>query len=678
MPTNSFQNWIVSRDDDDIVWLKIDVSKSSTNVLSAEVFTELQQILTELVENTPAGVAIISNKPRGFIAGADVKEFTQITEKQQALEKIRFGQSVIDLLDQLPCPTISVINGFCLGGGLELSLACDYRIALDDPGTRLSLPEIRLGIHPGYGGTVRILRYVNPLVAMDLMLTGRSLDPRGAKKIGLIDHAIPHRHLKNTARKILLSKPAKRKAPKLAKLLNSNLIRPIVAMQMRKQVSKKAHPDHYPAPYALIDHWSKHYGNEKKMLQHEAHSVAELSITDTAKNLVRVFLLQNELKNLADSKQSPVKHVHIIGAGVMGGDIATWCVTQGLNITLQDLKEESLAKAKARAYKYFKRRLKDRILIKDAIDRFVLDAQGYGLSKADVIIEAIFENKKVKRDLYVAIEPKIKKHALIATNTSSIEIEELCDAISDPTRLVGLHFFNPVTKMPLVEIVTGAQTNPEISQRAINFARQIGKLPLPTKSSPGFLVNRILTPYMVEAGLLKEAGAPIAAIDRAATKFGMPMGPVELADTVGLDVGLYVAELLGNAYGFDVPESFKALVESGNLGKKSGKGFYTWKNGKKVTSKIKAPSDNIEAIQDRLMLRFLNAAIACHREKVVENKDLLDAGVIFGTGFAPFRGGPIQYIESTGAASLLETLNSLHKQYGDRFTPDAGWQEFMP
>ena len=398
MPTNSFQNWIVSRDDDDIVWLKIDVSKSSTNVLSAEVFTELQQILTELVENTPAGVAIISNKPRGFIAGADVKEFTQITEKQQALEKIRFGQSVIDLLDQLPCPTISVINGFCLGGGLELSLACDYRIALDDPGTRLSLPEIRLGIHPGYGGTVRILRYVNPLVAMDLMLTGRSLDPRGAKKIGLIDHAIPHRHLKNTARKILLSKPAKRKAPKLAKLLNSNLIRPIVAMQMRKQVSKKAHPDHYPAPYALIDHWSKHYGNEKKMLQHEAHSVAELSITDTAKNLVRVFLLQNELKNLADSKQSPVKHVHIIGAGVMGGDIATWCVTQGLNITLQDLKEESLAKAKARAFKYFKRRLKDLILIKDAIDRFVLDAQGYGLSKADVIIEAIFENKKVKRD----------------------------------------------------------------------------------------------------------------------------------------------------------------------------------------------------------------------------------------------------------------------------------------
>lgn len=676
MPASTYQNWIVEHESDKIIWLRIDVRDSHTNVLSAEVFTELQQILTELAKDVPAGIAIISNKSKGFIAGADVKEFTQIANKQQALEKIRFGQSVIDQLDQLPCPTIAVINGFCLGGGLELSLACDYRIALDDPSTRLSLPEVKLGIHPGYGGTVRILRYVNPLVAMDLMLSGRSLDPRRATKIGLIDHAVPLRHLENAARKILLSKPAKRKAPKLAKLLNSDLARPIVAMQMRKQLSKKAQPEHYPAPYALINHWSKHYGNEQEMLRHEAHSVAELSTTNTAKNLVRVFLLQNELKGLADDKQSPVKHVHVIGAGVMGGDIATWCVTQGLDITLQDLKAESLAKAKARAYQYFKKRLNDRLLIKNAMDRFVLDAQGNGLHKADVIIEAIFENKNVKRDLYASIEPKIKKNALLTTNTSSIEIEELCDAVSDPSRLVGLHFFNPVTKMPLVEIVNGAQTDPEISQCAINFAKQIGKLPLPTKSTPGFLVNRILTPYMVEAGLLKEAGISIIEIDRAATKFGMPMGPVELADTVGLDVGLHVAELLGTAYGFKVPESFRAMVESGDLGKKSGKGFYSWKNGKKVASKSNASSSNDETIQNRLILRFLNEAVACNREKVVESKDLLDAGVIFGTGFAPFHGGPIHYIEATGAAKLLEALNSLNKQFGDRFKPDPGWQEF--
>ena len=676
MSTTTYQNWIVEHASDKIIWLRIDARDRSTNVLSAEVFTELQQILTELTKDVPAGIAIISNKSKGFIAGADVKEFTQIANKQQALEKIRFGQSVIDQLDQLPCPTIAVINGFCLGGGLELSLACDYRIALDDPSTRLSLPEVKLGIHPGYGGTVRILRYVNPLVAMDLMLTGRSVDPRRATKIGLIDHAVPQRHLENAARKILLSKPPKRKTPTLVNLLNSNLARPIIAMLMRKQVSKKAQPEHYPAPYSLINHWSKHYGNEQEMLRHEAHSVAELRATNTAKNLVRVFLLQNDLKNLADNKQSPVKHVHVIGAGTMGGDIATWCVTQGLDITLQDLNVESLAKAKARAYQYFKKRLKDRLLIKDAMDRFVLDAQGNGLHKADVIIEAIFENKNVKRDLYASIEPKIRKYALLATNTSSIEIDELCDAVSDPSRLVGLHFFNPVTKMPLVEIVNGAQTDPEISQRAINFAKQIGKLPLPTKSSPGFLVNRILTPYMLEAGLLKEAGTSIIEIDRAATKFGMPMGPVELADTVGLDVGLHVAELLGTAYGFNVPESFRTMVESGDLGKKSGKGFYSWKNGKKVAPKFKASFSNDETIQNRLILRFLNEAVACNREKVVDSTDLLDAGVIFGTGFAPFHGGPIHYIEATGAAKLLEALNSLNKQFGDRFKPDPGWQDF--
>jgi len=360
----------------------------------------------------------------------------------------------------------------------------------------------------------------------------------------------------------------------------------------------------------------------------------------------------------------------------MGGDIATWCVSQGLQVTLQDLKAESLASAKQRAYGYFKKRLKKPLLIKNTMDRFNLDIHGYGLHKADIVIEAIFENKEVKRELYASIEPKLKKDALIVTNTSSIEIEQLCDAITDPTRLVGLHFFKPVAKMPLIEIVNGAQTDPAISQRAINFAKQIGKLPLPTKSSPGFLVNRILTPYMVEAGLLHETGSSIANIDSAAKKFGMPMGPVELADTVGLDVGLHVAKLLSAAYDYDIPDSFESMVEAGNLGKKTGQGFYTWKKGKKVASKAKSLSEKENKyIENRLILRFLNEAVACYREEVVANKDHLDAGVIFGTGFAPFRGGPINYIESSGAASLLNTLQTLHNQHGKRFTPDPQWQE---
>ena len=676
MSGENYKHWTVEKKDNGIVCLGMDVEGSSANVLSATVLAELYQILTKLSRSPPVGIAITSNKEKGFIAGADVKEFTQISNQQEALELVQYGQTVFKLLDKMPCSTIAVINGFCMGGGLELALACDYRIALEDPKTRLSLPEVRLGIHPGYGGTVRILRYVNPLIAMDLILTGRSVSTSYAKKIGLIDDAIPMRLLQGAAEKILLNKPSKRKTPKISKVLNSALVRPIVAMQMRKQVAKKAKPEHYPAPYAIIEHWQKHFGNENKMLEHEAQSVATLSVSETAKNLVRVFVLQDELKALATSGNEKVKHVHIIGAGVMGGDIATWCVSQGLQVTLQDLHAESLAKARQRAYSYFKKRLKKPLLIKVTMDRFTLDINGYGLHKADIVIEAIFENKDVKRELYASIEPKLKKDALIVTNTSSIEIEQLCDAISDPTRLVGLHFFNPVTKMPLIEIVNGAQTNPDISQRAINFAKQIGKLPLPTKSSPGFLVNRILTPYMIEAGLLHETGSSINDIDHAAKEFGMPMGPVELADTVGLDVGLHVAKLLSKAYDYNIPNSFESMVNAGNLGKKTGQGFYTWKKGKKVLPKSKSAEGNHEAIQNRLILRLLNEAVACYREEVVASKDHLDAGVIFGTGFAPFRGGPINYIETTGVVSLLSALKTLHQQHGKRFEPDSGWQDF--
>ena len=676
MPTATYNNWLVEYDNVQIAWLRLDVQDSSTNTLSKDVLTELQIILNELISNTPKGVAIISNKEKGFIAGANIKEFTAITSKQEAFEKIQFGQQVFNLLETLNCPSIAIINGFCMGGGLELALACDYRIALDDSNTRLSLPEIRLGIHPGYGGTVRILRYVNPLIAMDLMLTGRSIDSHQAKKIGLINYAVPKRHIESAACQIILNKPNKSKVPSLVNLLNSKPMRPIVATQLRKQVSKKAKAEQYPAPYALIDHWVNHYGNEDKMLRHEAQSVAELSSTESAKNLVRVFLLQNELKGLADNSQNSVKHVHVIGAGVMGGDIATWCASQGLTTTLQDLNTQNLAQAKARAFKFFKKRLKNNLLVKAAMDRFIIDLAGNGIPKADVVIEAIFENKTVKRELYASIDSKLRNEAIIATNTSSIEIEELCDAFSDPTRLLGLHFFNPVAKMPLIEIVNGKQTNPKIIQRAINFTKQIGKLPLPVKSSPGFLVNRILTPYMVEAGLLKESGTPTTDIDRAAKNFGMPMGPLELADTVGLDVGLHVAELLGAKYGYKIPASFKAMVASGLLGKKSGKGFYNWKNGKKHLSGSKSSTGSDEIIQDRLVLRFINEAVACYRERIVDNKDLLDAGVVFGTGFAPFRGGPLQFLESTGIDIQLEKLNTLHKQFGDRFKPDPGWDKF--
>ena len=668
-----YTHWTLDQDDQDLAWLSLDVAGSGTNILSLSVLDEFRQILERFEEHMPAGIAITSGKPKGFIAGADIKEFTEITRVQLALEKIYMGQSIMDQLDRLSCPTVAVINGFCLGGGLELALSCDYRVALDDPGTRFSFPEIKLGIHPGYGGTVRALRHLNPLTAMDLMLTGRSIDARRAKRIGLVDHVVPTRQMGNAARQLLLNRPPRHQAPKLAKILNSRPARLVLAAQMRRQVSKKASPGHYPAPYAMINHWAEHYGEEDRMLQYEASSVAELSVTKTAKNLVRTFMLSKKLKGLASREPATARHVHVIGAGVMGADIAAWCAYKGLTVTLQDIRMESLAKARKQAWQYFRKRLKHRLLVRNAMDRYIPDMQGSGLGKADVVIEAVFEDRNIKQDLLASIEPDLKKDALLATNTSSIEIEKLCDALTEPARLVGIHFFNPVARMPLIEIVNGVQTRREVLQHAIDFSRQIDKLPLPVKSAPGFLVNRILTPYMVEAVLLREAGIPVGEIDQAATRFGMPMGPLELADTVGLDIGLHVAECLDLAYGFGIPESFRSMVEAGKLGRKSGQGFYKWKRGKKVSPIRKPSPKHTESIQNRLISRIANEAVACLREEIVPDRDSLDAGIVLGTGFAPFRGGVMQYIDSRGAAEMLATLGSLQKQFGDRFQPDPGW-----
>lgn len=675
MMPDQYNHWTMNRDPSNLVWIKLDVAQSSTNILSRSVLSEFRLILDQLAIETLAGVAVISGKSKGFIAGADIREFTGISDAKQALETIREGQMIMDKLDQLPCPTVAAIDGFCVGGGLELALACDYRIATDSPDTRLGLPEVKLGIHPGYGGTVRILRHVNALAAMDLMLTGRNINAKRAKKIGLIDHVVPRRQLENAARMLLLDRPSKHRVSKIETLLNSSLARPVIAARIRKRISSKTLPDHYPAPYAITDLWVKHYGKEAGMQQHEARSVANLSVTGTSKNLVRTFMLSKKLKSLASREFTHMRHVHVIGAGLMGSDIAAWCVQKGLMVTLQDIREESLAKARMRAWRYLKKRLVNRLSVKNAMDRFIPDLHGNGLSKADLVIEAVFENLETKQNLFSLIESSVKSGALLATNTSSIEIERLCDSLSQPERLVGMHFFNPVTKMPLVEVINGANTDPDILHRMISFTRQIDKLPLPVKSSPGFLVNRILMPYIIEAGLIRETGTSVADIDQAATSFGMPMGPLELADTVGLDIGLHVAESLDIAYGFGVPELLRTMVQAGKLGRKSGQGFYTWKQGKKIKHGRRSPSSNIETIQNRLMFRLINEAVACLRENIVEDRDLLDAGVVFGTGFAPFRGGPMQYINSENPATLLETLSALQNQFGDRFKPDAGWLE---
>jgi len=671
--SNKYKHWQVNRDDNDIAWLHIDRADSKTNILSAELLNEFEQILDDLTATPPKGVAILSDKESGFIAGADIKEFTQFESENEALIAIQRGHAIFNKLDQLPCTTVALIHGFCLGGGMELALACDFRVADDDPKTKLGLPEVKLGIHPGFGGSVRSIRVMGAPAAMNFMLSGRNMSARIAKRQGLIHYATPRRHFINAAISIINKPPKIKPLPLWVRLASYKHVRPIFAKIITKKVSAKAPRAHYPAPYALIDLWVQFHDNPKEMLEKEAQSVASLIIGRTAQNLIRVFTLQDELKGLGRYDNYKPVHVHVIGGGVMGGDIAAWCALSGFTVTIQDQKKEALASVSKRAYGLYKKRLKIKRLITSAMDRLIPDPKGNGLKRADIIIEAIFEDAKVKQDLFKSIEPIVKPDAILATNTSSIPLDEINISLKNPSRLVGLHFFNPVAMMPLVEIVKSPTTNEDTAKKAAAFTKQINKLPLPVTSTPGFLVNRVLMPYLMEAMVLANEGVPLTVIDKAATDYGMPMGPIELADTVGLDICLHVAENLSKEMSIEVPEKLVHMVEKGMLGKKTGQGFYTFNKGKPVKNQVSKDYTPPNDVQDRLILRLLNEAVACLRDKVVESERQADAGIIFGTGFAPFRGGPFNYIEFRGHEQLTKMLEKLQSRHGPRFTADAGW-----
>lgn len=664
----------IERDEQQIAWLWFDVADSGANVLSSEVLEEFDEQLIGIAQTHPKGLVILSAKPSGFIAGADVKAFATLTSRAQAEALIRRAHDIFHRLEALSFPTVAAIHGFCLGGGLELSLACRYRVATTDPSTRIGFPEVRLGIFPGFGGTVRSINLIGHLKAMEIMLSARNLSGRAAKRIGLVDYAVPLRQLKNAARKLIEEQPPRHRPSAIQKLAGSGPIRPLLAPLLRRQVARQARREHYPAPYELIDHWRRTASRSGAMYDSEARRAGTLIAGQTAQNLIRVFLLQDRLKSQANRGAIDAHHVHVVGGGVMGGDIAAWCVLKGMRITLQDRAPEYLGRAVQRAHALFKRKLKDRYRVQDAHDRLIADHLGSGVAKADVVIEAIFEDIEAKRALFAEIEPRLKPGALLASNTSSIPLEVLSEQLADPRRLVGLHFFNPVAKMPLVEIVTQENNPAEVIAAASAFARNIGKLPLAVKSKPGFLVNRVLMPYLLEAVTLLEEGVEPRLIDQAALAFGMPMGPVELADTVGLDIALSVAEKLAALLHSQVPEILRQKVADGKTGRKSGEGFYTWVKGKPNKLEAKADEQTQRQYADRMILRMINEAVACLREEVVADADLLDAGIIFGTGYAPFRGGPLHYVRQSGTAEILDKLRKLEYTYGERFAPDPGWE----
>ncbi len=666
------QHWTSETDHDGILWLRIDKADGSANVLSAEVLREFHEILQPLAAIPPRGLVVHSGKHNGFIMGADINAFTGIENPEQAFELIRLGQRVFDELEALPCPTVAAINGFALGGGLELAMACDYRLALATDKRILGLPEVQLGLHPGFGGTVRAVQICGVRPAMQLMLTGAPVAVDKARRIGLVDRIAAEDNWRQAAREMIAAAKPKRRAPFVERLLGLGILRPFIKKALLKQVAAKARRDHYPAPYAIVDLWAKYGASVRTGYIAEARSMAELMCTSTSRNLVRVFFLQNKLKGQGGKSATKVNHVHVVGAGVMGGDIAAWCALRGLDVTLQDREQKYITPALERAQKLFAKRIRSDDQRTATASRLQSDVDGDGVARADLVIEAIFENREAKQALYRSIESKMKADAILATNTSSIRLEELRTGLKYPARFIGLHFFNPVAQLPLVEVIRCADTEQEALDIGFAFVKSVGKLPLECSSSPGFVVNRILAPYMAEAMHLAEAGVPLIAVDRAAENFGMPMGPVELVDSVGIDVALHVSKVLGAAMNRPVPEILANMVENGQLGRKSGEGFYRWVEGKVQKPSVDAaavPAD----IEDRLILAMVNEAVACLSDGVVRDPDLLDAGVIFGTGFAPFRGGPLNYARERGVATIVSRLESLAQTYGERFTPHPGW-----
>lgn len=631
-----YRHWRIDHDADGLAWATLDKAGESANSLSQAVLEELSLILDRFECLPPRGLIIRSGKDAGFIAGADIEEFAQLTTPEKALELVARGWHLFNRLAAVAYPTVALVRGHCLGGGLELALACRYLLVVDEPGTRLGLPEVMLGIVPGWGGMLRLPERIGPRAALDVMLTGKSIDARKARHLGLADDCVPARVMDSAAAMLLVAGSPRRRPSFFQRVLNGPL-KSTVAVAARRQVAKRARPEHYPAPYAIIEIWQRHRGNALNA----PALIDGIVRSSTARNLLRVFFLQERMKNFGKGTGFSAKHVHVVGAGTMGGDIAAWCALRGLTVTLQDHEPARIALAMRRASAACEQRFKETRERHQAMDRLIPDPAGHGARKADVVIEAIFEDLSAKRAVLAELEKAIKPAAVLASNTSSLPLEELRGALLWPERLIGIHFFNPVAKMPLVEVVAATRGDTAMLQRGVAFVRQIDRLPLPVSSAPGFLVNAVLAPYMQAAMCAVDDGLSPETVDETMRAFGMPMGPLELADMVGLDVVLAAGKSLSG--GGDPPGCLSRLVDADNLGKKTGQGFYAYRDGHAIKRRSHAAPADLAA---RLLKPLIERTQQLVDDGIVADADLADAGVIFGTGFAPFTGGPLNYSRS--------------------------------
>jgi 3-hydroxyacyl-CoA dehydrogenase/enoyl-CoA hydratase/3-hydroxybutyryl-CoA epimerase len=691
---------------DGISELIFDMPGEKINKLSAEVMTELDKTLDNLKNLSQIKVLFIkSRKPNIFIAGADINEIQGITTAEQADEKVKGGQDILNKLEQLPFPTIAVIDGACMGGGLELALACTYRIASDNPKTQMALPEVNLGIIPGFGGTQRLLRLIGLANGLTHVMTGKSVDGVRALKAHLVDACYPQAFLDDKSldfAKAILSSGGKKavlEARKNHGFMNWFMEKTFIGRGMVFQTAAKnlasSGRGFYPAPQMALEVVKNTYGGPlEKGLLLERKGFGKVAPGEVSKNLVQIFFTSEELKKDPGASVKevavPVSKAAVLGSGVMGGGIAWLFSKADIPVRMKDLNWKALAKGFESAFGSYafllKTRKMDNRQVNLKMHHISAGTDFYGFSSADFVIEAVVEDINVKKKVFEELETKVGKKTIIASNTSSLAIGEMSKALKDPSRFIGMHFFNPVNRMPLVEIIAGPKTSSETIARTVSLTKKLGKTPIVVKDCAGFLVNRILLPYLNEAGLLFQEGVKIEQLDKLLYEFGMPMGPMTLLDEIGIDTGYKVAKILENAYGsrMKVAEILRMAYEEKKwLGKKGGKGFYVHSEKGKYLNpeageifaiyldryRIQLKPYGEQEVLDRCLLAMINEAAMCVEEKVVASPKYLDMALIMGTGFPPFRGGILRYADNVGLAGIVEKLNGFAAKHGERFKP---------
>ncbi len=674
--------------------IEFDQPDSKVNVLSALSLAELKEIISQLNKREGLlGVLILSKKPEIFIAGADIKEIEKITSISEAQSKVQEGQRILNALEELSIPSIALINGACLGGGLEMALACDYRLASFSEKVRLGLPEVKLGVIPGFGGTKRLPRLVGLRKGLEMILSGESVSSNEALKIGLVDGLVPQNRLLEEGIGFLQQKGSKRKQykPRLKGRVNIFLDKTLLGRAILKAQAKnfilKTTRGQYPAPLNLVEVVVSNYGASlTRALEREAKAFGKLAIGRVSKNLISLFYLVEKYKKAkwVEASAHQIRKCALLGAGVMGGGIAQLFSFYGLAVRMKDLNYEALGrglKQAKEAYDYAVKKKKLNINQADCRMGLISPTTTYsGFSNADLIVEAVVEDMRIKKAVWNEVDSIAKPDCLFATNTSCLSISSITEGVKNKSRVVGMHFFNPVQRMPLIEVIRSDGTSDETVATVVEFCKSIGKTPIVVKDSCGFLVNRILLPYLNEAGFLLEEGVNFESIERAALSFGMPMGPFTLIDEIGLDVGYKVALILEENFGARMKTAgiLKKVYDQKWLGKKSAKGFYLYKGKNKEPNKeiynlishASRPALDTRKILKRMLYRMINEAAMCLEEKVCREASDVDIGMIMGTGFPPFTGGILRYADSVGCDKIVADLEKFKTEFSlERFSP---------